>query len=421
MTQTFTFTPATRRAVRLKLGIDGPSGSGKTKGALAIAHGITRGGRIAVADSENGSAALYSDRYAFDHLNIPDADPKTYRAIIDAAVAQAYDALIIDSLSHAWLNVLAAKDDYDRAHPQSNPWTNWRLFGPQWEDLMAHLLHAPIHIIGTMRSKQAYEQIEAAGKKKVVKLGLQPQVREGAEYEFSLVFSVEQNHLATATKDRTELFANREVDLCDPALHEELFGWMNAGGPMLPSPARAVSATPAAAAPATRQATPARSAPASAEAPTRDLAWAKTLRMPFKKSPSYGKLLSEFSIDGLEDLQTWIADKRKETGHATMHEELYAALELLITDARAQQGTLPLGTDDPYASAPAEDAGGGTALATEHNVLALTKRITALLENEKLHAGARESIKQQLAKGDPSIEELLQLLGDIEADLQLPF
>lgn len=227
---TIQFTKATRNAVRLKIGVDGPSGSGKTMGALALAYGITKGGRIAVADSENGSASLYADRYDFDTVAIPDANPETYKAIIDAAAEAGYDALVIDSLSHAWLYLLGAKEDHDRQNPKSNQWTNWRLFGPKWDGLMQHILQAPLHIIATMRSKQAYEQVDTGGKKQVVKLGLQPQVRDGAEYEFGIVFSVNQAHRAEATKDRTALFSDQLIDLCDPEVHASLVGWMTAGG-----------------------------------------------------------------------------------------------------------------------------------------------------------------------------------------------
>jgi hypothetical protein len=226
------FTKAARHAVKLKIGVDGPSGSGKTLGALALADGITKGGRIAVADSENGSASLYADRYEFDTVQIPDANPETYKQIIDAAASAGYDALVIDSLTHAWLAVLAAKEDYDRSKQSSNSWTNWRLFGPKWDGLMQHILQAPIHVVATMRSKQAYEQVEkSGGGKQVVKLGLQPQVRDGAEYEFGIVFSVNQAHRAVASKDRTALFTDQLIDLTDPEVHGSLVGWMNAGGP----------------------------------------------------------------------------------------------------------------------------------------------------------------------------------------------
>lgn len=228
---TIQFTKAARHAVKLKVAVDGPSGSGKTMGALALAYGITQGGRIAVADSENGSASLYSDRYDFDTVTVDDPRPETYIAIIDAAAQAGYQALVIDSLTHCWQYLLSAKEDYDRANPKSNQWTNWGRFTPRWEALMRHILNAPIHVIATMRSKQAYEQVENNGRKQIVKLGLQPQVRDGAEYEFGIVFSVNIAHHAEATKDRTGLFSSQMLDLCSPTLHADLVRWMNAGGP----------------------------------------------------------------------------------------------------------------------------------------------------------------------------------------------
>lgn len=234
MAQQIEFKKATRHAVKLKIGVDGPSGSGKTKGALALATGITSGGRIAVADSENESASYYSNEYAFDGFNITEKTPETYIAAIRAAAEAKYDALVMDSLSHGWFSVLAAKEDYDRKNPKSNSWTNWRMFGPRWDALMSEILNAPLHVIVTMRSKQAYEQVESNGRKQVIKLGLKPEVRDGSEYELGVVFSVEHNHLAEATKDRTGLFTGRQLDLCSPALHAELIAWMNTGGELKP-------------------------------------------------------------------------------------------------------------------------------------------------------------------------------------------
>lgn len=227
---TFQFKKAERHAVKLKIGVDGPSGSGKTMGALSLALGITNGGKVAVIDSENGSASLYADRFDFDTINAPGAETTTYIEMIDAAVAAGYDALVIDSLSHAWIKLLEMKDEHDRKNPKANNFASWGLFGSRWEGLMRHILDAPIHIVATMRSKQAYEQVEQDGKKKIVKLGLQPQVRDGAEYEFGLVFSVNIAHAAEATKDRTGLFAGVLVDLCDPEVHRTLRAWMQVGG-----------------------------------------------------------------------------------------------------------------------------------------------------------------------------------------------
>jgi hypothetical protein len=226
---------ATRQALKLKVGIEGPAGSGKTEGMLAILAGITNGGRVLVADSENESASYYADRYEFDTTGI-DATTSTRQVveIINFAVREKYDAIGIDSLSRIWQNVRDAKDAYELANPTANKWATWGMqqFGGGWEKMMKAILDAPIHIVATMRSKMAHEQVEEDGRKKVVKLGLQAQVRDGAEYEFGLVFSVNMKHFAEATKDRTHLFeAGELVDLCDAKLHKKLIQWMNTETP----------------------------------------------------------------------------------------------------------------------------------------------------------------------------------------------
>lgn len=227
---TIQFKKAERHALKLKIGIDGPSGSGKTDGALAIATAITNG-KVAMADSENESGLYYADLYEFDHLPMPDTLPETYRAVIKAAVAGGYDCLIIDSLTHAWQAVLSAKETRELEDRKANKWTLWAIYGPMWDALMRDIIDAPIHIIATMRSKQAYEQVERDGKKQIVKLGMAPQVREGSDYEFGLVFSVNTDHRAEATKDRTRLFdPNALLDLRSAELHKALIGWMNYGG-----------------------------------------------------------------------------------------------------------------------------------------------------------------------------------------------
>lgn len=229
------FRRATRSAVKLKVGVDGPPGSGKTEGMLAILTGITGGGRIAVADSENESASYYADRYTFDSVPLDaKSTPATVIQVIDDAVAHGYDALGIDSLSRVWQNLLNAKDQYTLQNPSANHWAAWGLpqFGPGWERLMKHLLDAPLHIVATMRSKITYEQVQREGKTQILKLGLQPQVRDGTEYEFGLVFSVNMAHRAEATKDRTHLFATGELlDLRDDDLHQRLIRWMNTETP----------------------------------------------------------------------------------------------------------------------------------------------------------------------------------------------
>lgn len=236
MTTPIQFRRATRAAVRLKLAVEGPAGSGKTWGALAIASGICEPGkRVFVADTENGSASFYANEFDFDSFEVPDSSVRTMAQCVTAAVDAGAGVLVIDSLSHVWLAILEAMDQYRLDNPRANHWVAWGMpqFGKGWNKLMKHILDAPIPIIATMRSKTAYEQQERDGKKEIVKLGAQAQVREGADYEFGLMFTLNHaTHRAEATKDRTHLFEKGlSYDLADPKLHKALLKWMNTETP----------------------------------------------------------------------------------------------------------------------------------------------------------------------------------------------
>jgi hypothetical protein len=216
----------------------GPSGGGKTFGALHLAQGITTPDKIALADSENGRALYYADRLAFDHISLPDHHPRTYMAAIDAAVAGGYEALVLDSLTHAWQNILGRKDVYDAAHPKEK-FTSWNTFGGEWSRFVNYILFAPINIFATARSKQTYEKVE--GSSKVEKMGLHPILRDGTEYEFALVFDLSQTHMARATKDNTgrfDLSPTQLWDLTSPNTSAALADWINAGE-LIPQPAAA--------------------------------------------------------------------------------------------------------------------------------------------------------------------------------------
>lgn len=78
------FSKAVRKRAKLRLALTGPSGSGKTYGALMLAKGI--GGKIAVIDSEHGSASLYAHLADFDTLELaPPYSPERYIEAIKAA------------------------------------------------------------------------------------------------------------------------------------------------------------------------------------------------------------------------------------------------------------------------------------------------------------------------------------------------
>lgn len=227
-----TFKRATRRAVKVKLAVQGPSGAGKTVAALQLATALAEGGKVAVIDTENGSASLYADRYTFDVLDLaPPYTSARYIEAIDAAVEAGFSAVVIDSLSHQWMGeggILSRKEALD-ARPGSNSYTNWATFTKEHEGFKAKLLNAPVHLIATMRAKQDYVlETNERGKQTPKKVGMAPVQREGVEYEFTTVFELQMDHRAIVSKDRTGLFGGGTdpIDLLQPATGKALLAWL---------------------------------------------------------------------------------------------------------------------------------------------------------------------------------------------------
>ena len=244
---------AEKKRVKLKMAVQGPSGSGKTWGALALAKNMWPEAKVCVIDTENESASLYADHFAFD--TIPLSPPFTtarYVECIDAVVKGGYDVLIIDSITPQWDGeggILRRKEALERANPNANGYALWSRFTPEHEAFKQIILQSPLHVICTMRSKQEYAlQPDEKGKLKPVKLGLAPIQRDQLDYEFTLVFDVNLSHNAAVSKDRTGLFDEQAVNLADPKTADAIRGWLESGVEVAQKPASA-SATPAPAQP----------------------------------------------------------------------------------------------------------------------------------------------------------------------------
>lgn len=238
------FKKAVRKQARLRLALTGPSGSGKTLGALLIARGI--GGSIAVIDTEKGSASLYSDRASFDvmELEAPYSPERFINAIAEAERA-GYESLIIDSLTHEWSGVggcLEINDALARAKFKGNTWSAWNETTPRHRALLDAILSSKLHIIVTLRSKTETSQVEEGGRKKVVKLGMKAEQRDGFEYEMTTVLDLtHEGHYAVASKDRTGLFSDKDPHVISHRTGEVLLDWLNSGEECAPSGVMPVS------------------------------------------------------------------------------------------------------------------------------------------------------------------------------------
>ena len=151
------FKKATKAAAKLRAAVFGPSGAGKTFSGLRIATGLADGKPIAFIDTERGSASKYSDHFDFDVLELDDKSIDGYVDAIQLAAAEGYEVLIIDSLSHAWQQLLEEIDKLAKAKYRGNTWSAWSEGTPLQRKLVDAILNFPGHVLATMRSKTEWQ------------------------------------------------------------------------------------------------------------------------------------------------------------------------------------------------------------------------------------------------------------------------
>lgn len=224
------FHKAVRKRAKLRLALSGPSGSGKTYGALMIAKGL--GGKVAVIDTERGSASLYSHLLDYDTLEL-DApySPERFVDAIHAAEAAGYDVLVIDSITHEWNGaggILEIVDNLAKASRSGSSFNAWNEGSARHRKFIDAMLQAQIHVIATMRSKAAYVQEKDGDRTKIKKVGMAPEQRDGVEYEFTVLLDLtNEGNLAQASKDRTGLFSDPHRITAETG--KRLAAWLDSG------------------------------------------------------------------------------------------------------------------------------------------------------------------------------------------------
>jgi len=147
---------AERKQVKMRLALQGLSGSGKTYSALLLAFGITNAwNKIAVIDTENGSADLYAHLGEYRVLPLSQPfTPEHYIQAISQCESEGAEVIIIDSISHEWEGMGGILSIHGGM--TGNSFTNWHKVTPRHNAFIQSMLQSPSHVIATIRSKQAY-------------------------------------------------------------------------------------------------------------------------------------------------------------------------------------------------------------------------------------------------------------------------
>ena len=220
---------ATRKAVKLRLNLSAPSGAGKTYSALKLAKGLVGDwGKIAVIDTENGSASLYSHLGDFNTIDLlPPFTPEKYIEAIQLCEKSGIEVIIIDSSTHEWTTLLEENELLAQSKFRGNTWSSWSQTTPRHDRFLRAVLNSSCHVITCTRSKM---ETIMGDDKKVKKVGLKDLQREGWEYELTVSLTIDRDtHFAISSKDRTNLFEGKNPFLITEETGALIADWCNSG------------------------------------------------------------------------------------------------------------------------------------------------------------------------------------------------
>lgn len=236
---------AKRQKVKAAVAYIGASGSGKTLSMLLTAYGMMKEKypdkedpevweKIGVVDTEHERSTLYADMTIkgnkvgeFLHINLTAPfTAQRYEDAIQAIKKEGAEVIIIDSLSHAWEN---EGGFLDLQQKHGGNFQAWNKVKPEIQRFVKSLTENDVHILASMRTKQDYQVEESdTGKLKIRKMGLKPIQKDDLEYEFMVVFQLDQEHQATATKDNSTMFEG-ELNVITPDYGRKLYQWLEQG------------------------------------------------------------------------------------------------------------------------------------------------------------------------------------------------
>lgn len=222
------------------MALTGPSGSGKTFTSLSI--GTELGNKILVVDTESGSASKYGDMFNFDVIELSEFAPENFIEAIRLGEANGYDVVIIDSLSHEWNGRGGILEIHEAETKRGgNSYTAWAKVTPRHNALIQAVIQSKLHVISTMRAKTDYSiEKDDKGRTQVKTVGLAPVQRDGMEYEYDVVASIDIENNFIVQKTRCPMLSGKVFPKAGIQVAEILKVWLQ-GVPVttvkMPAPA----------------------------------------------------------------------------------------------------------------------------------------------------------------------------------------
>jgi hypothetical protein len=279
---------AERKKIFTKVALMGASGGGKTFSSLRLAKGMAaeierqtgKKAKILLANTELERGYYYANEFDYDIVDIePPHEPETYVNLIEFAVKEGYDILIIDSSSHEWEGKGGCLEIQQKL---GGRYQDWGKVTPRHDRFINAIAESQIHIIATMRGKDQYvmNQDDKNNRTKVEKVGVGAKQRDGFEYEFTCTFLLDQKtNTAEPFKDNTHIFENEPAVKLTEEHGKKIIQWANTSKL---EPEKKKVTTPA---------------PASSSAPVDSVTEGETLESVIKDIDNKARSLSTSGID----------------------------------------------------------------------------------------------------------------------------
>jgi hypothetical protein len=197
-----------------KIGLYGLQGSGKTRTASIIAKGLCNLEKVkqaAFIETEAGSDFMmpFFEANGIKLLRKKTRSLPDIIKIIKECESSGIKVLIIDSLTHAWMDLQIS---YKRVKKRSSlTIADWGPIKEQWREYVDEYLNSGVHIIVCGRGGWIYDiAYDEAGKMEVIKTGTKMKAENEFEYEPSLVIEMEA---VKSTVDEVKAITNKKKRL----------------------------------------------------------------------------------------------------------------------------------------------------------------------------------------------------------------